>query len=85
MPFFNENLSEIQGQTFVRQLFSIMFLNIDPREFEASLAKMTSGDLSLMDSLASVRLAIRAAISDAFKTPDVIKLFAEKQVEQIRT
>jgi hypothetical protein len=41
---------------------------------------MSSGDLSVMDSLSSFRLAIRAAISEAFHTPDVIKLFAEKQV-----
>ncbi len=41
---------------------------------------MSSGDLSLTDSLSSVRLAIRAAISEAFKTPDVIKMFADKQV-----
>ena len=50
------------------------------RDFEISLAKMESGDLSVMDSLSSVRNAIRAAISEAFKTPDVIRLFAEKQV-----
>jgi hypothetical protein len=43
------------------------------------LAKISSGDLSTVDSLTAVRLAVRAAVSEAFQTPEVIKLFAEKQ------
>ncbi|WAR13848.1 LZIC-like protein [Mya arenaria] len=54
------------------------------KEFKESLDKMMGGDLSLVDELNSMQLAIRAAISEAFKTPEVIKMFAKKQPGQLR-
>jgi hypothetical protein len=40
--------------------------------------------MTLIDSLNSMQLAIQAAISSAFKTPEVIRLFAKKQPDQLR-
>merc|ERR1711920_1117404 len=53
-------------------------------EFEDSLQKMISGNLTLQSELEATKLAIRAAISDAFKTPQVIRLFAQKQPAALR-
>lgn len=54
------------------------------QEFGASLKKMIAGDMTLVDSLGTYQLAVQAAISDAFKTPEVIRLFAKKQPGQLR-
>ncbi|KAK4305907.1 hypothetical protein Pmani_022223 [Petrolisthes manimaculis] len=53
-------------------------------EFQASLSRMTSGDMTLVDSFSALQLAIQAAISQAFKTPEVIQMFAKKQPDQLR-
>ncbi|CAH1773960.1 unnamed protein product [Owenia fusiformis] len=55
------------------------------KEFNESLSNMMKGNLSLVDQLNGMQLAIQAAISDAFKTPEVIKMFAKKQPGQLRT
>eukprot|EP00695_Tsukubamonas_globosa_P004002 TRINITY_DN968_c0_g1_i1.p1 TRINITY_DN968_c0_g1~~TRINITY_DN968_c0_g1_i1.p1 ORF type:complete len:189 (+),score=76.46 TRINITY_DN968_c0_g1_i1:58-624(+) len=54
------------------------------QDFSRTLQKMMSGDVSLVSELGSVRLAMQAAVSQAFKTPEVIKLFARKQPAQLR-
>ncbi|VDH93720.1 Hypothetical predicted protein, partial [Mytilus galloprovincialis] len=54
------------------------------KEFKDSLDKMTKGNVSLVDELNGMQLAIQAAISQAFKTPEVIRLFAKKQPGQLR-
>lgn len=54
------------------------------REFQGTLKKMLDGDVSLVDSLGSIQLAIQAAVSQACKTPEVIKMFASKQPGQLR-
>eukprot|EP00808_Paulinella_micropora_P006725 g23008.t1 len=54
------------------------------REFQAFLEKSISGDLNLMDAFGSAQLAIQAAISQAFKTPEVIRMFATKQDDGLR-
>lgn len=54
------------------------------KEFNDSLSKMKGGDMTLVDQLNRMQLAIQAAISDAFKTPEVIRLFAKKQPGQLR-
>ncbi|XP_077998336.1 protein LZIC-like [Glandiceps talaboti] len=54
------------------------------KELKETLAKITHGDMSLVDELNSMQLAIQAAISQAFKTPEVIRLFAKKQPGQLR-
>ncbi|ERE81937.1 protein LZIC-like protein [Cricetulus griseus] len=54
-------------------------------EFHDSLKKIMSGNMTLVDELSGMQLAIQAAISQAFKTPEVIRLFAKKQPGQLRT
>eukprot|EP00794_Sanderia_malayensis_P015294 gene15294-16871_t len=54
------------------------------KEFQQTLKKMMAGDMTLVDELSGMQLAIQAAISEAFKTPEVIKLFAKKQPGQLR-
>lgn len=53
-------------------------------EFEASLSRLMSGDVTLVDALGSVQIAIQAAISKAFKTPEVIQMFAKKDRGKLR-
>ena len=53
-------------------------------EFNESLTKMKEGNLSLVNHVNGMQLAIQAAISKAFKTPEVIKMFAKKQPGQLR-
>ncbi|XP_006818110.1 protein LZIC-like [Saccoglossus kowalevskii] len=54
------------------------------KELRDTLDKMTCGNMTLVDELNSMQLAIQAAISQAFKTPEVIRLFAKKQPGQLR-
>lgn len=54
------------------------------KEFQASLKKMVEGNMTLVDQFNGMQLAIQAAISEAFKTPEVIRMFAKKQPEQLR-
>jgi len=54
------------------------------QEFEETLKKMVAGNMSLVDQLNGMQLAIQAAISEAFKTPEVIRMFAKKQPDQLR-
>ena len=44
----------------------------------------STGDITLMDELGSMKLAIRAAISEAFKTPEVIRMFASRRPGDLR-
>jgi len=45
---------------------------------------MMKGDVTLVDHLGSMQLAIQAAVSNAFKTPEVIAMFAKKQPALLR-
>jgi len=54
------------------------------KEFSESLTKMKSGDMTLIDDLNAMQLVIQAAISSAFKTPEVICMFAKKQPGELR-
>ena len=54
------------------------------KEFNESLTKMKGGDMTLVNEVNRMQLAIQAAISEAFKTPEVIRLFAKKQPGQLR-
>ena len=40
--------------------------------------------MTLMDELSSMKLAVRAAISEAFKTPEVIRMFASRRPKDLR-
>ena len=42
------------------------------------------GDMTLVSELGQLKLAIRAAISNAFQTPEVIKSFAAKEPATLR-
>lgn len=54
------------------------------KEFEAALKEHMEGNMSLVDELGSVQLAIQAAIKKAFQTPEVIRLFAKGEHEGLR-
>lgn len=54
------------------------------KEFQATLAKMTSGNMTLVNELGQMQLAIQAAVSQAFKTPEVIRLFAARRPQELR-
>ncbi|KFW83741.1 Protein LZIC, partial [Phalacrocorax carbo] len=63
-------------------------------EINDSLKKIMSGDMTLVDELSGMQLLVAigsghscslAAISQAFKTPEVIRMFAKKQPRQLRT
>ncbi|EGD73186.1 LZIC protein [Salpingoeca rosetta] len=54
------------------------------KEFQESLSKLTEGNMSLVDNIGAMQLAIQAAVSEAFKTPEVIRLFAKREPGQLR-
>ena len=45
---------------------------------------MAKGDLCLVDSVGAMQLAIQAAISEAFKTPEILKMFAKAEPGNLR-
>ena len=53
-------------------------------EFRDNLDRMMAGDMTLMDELGALRLATMAAINEAFKTPDIIRMFSTRQTEELR-
>lgn len=53
-------------------------------EFQESLKQMTAGNMTLQSEFDAARQAISAAISEAFHTPEVIRMFARKQPAQLR-
>ena len=53
-------------------------------EFRESLLKLNSGDLGLLDSMAAMQLAIQAAVTEAFRTPEILRLFARAQPDHLR-
>ena len=54
-------------------------------DFQSFLSAALKGDLTLVDEFGAASLAIQAAVSSAFHTPEVIRLFAQKQPDQLRT
>lgn len=54
------------------------------REFNESLQRMITGDMTLVDQLGAMQLATQAAISAAFKTPAVIRMFGKREPKQLR-
>ncbi|XP_056632321.1 protein LZIC-like [Diorhabda sublineata] len=54
------------------------------KELNDSLKKLVKGDISLISTLSAVQLATQAAISKAFKTPEVIRLFGKKEPNRLR-
>lgn len=56
----------------------------DLQEFNDSLQRMISGDTTLIDELSSIQLATQSAISEAFKTPAIIRMFSKRETTQLR-
>jgi len=54
------------------------------QEFSATLDRLVAGDVSLMSELQQMKATLRAAISNAFHTPEVMRMFVRKQPEQLR-
>jgi len=54
------------------------------QQMKDNLMSMMKGDMTLVSELNSVQLAIQAAISQACKTPEVIRMFASKNTGQLR-
>ena len=55
-----------------------------PQEFDGQLKRLMDGDMTLVSELGQLKLAIRAAISNAFQTPEVIKSFAAREPATLR-
>ncbi|XP_067217358.1 protein LZIC-like isoform X3 [Linepithema humile] len=49
------------------------------REFNESLQRMISGNMTLVNELGAMQLATQAAISAAFQTPAVIRMFGKRE------
>lgn len=54
------------------------------RDFNESLQRMISGDMTLVNHLGAMQLATQAAISAAFQTPAVIRMFGKREPGQLR-
>ena len=54
------------------------------KELNESLSKMMSGDMTLIDHLSAMKMATQAAISAAFRTPAVIRMFARREPQLLR-
>ncbi|KAJ3654667.1 hypothetical protein Zmor_013841 [Zophobas morio] len=54
------------------------------KELNDSLSRLVKGDISLVSALGAVQLVTQAAISQAFKTPEVIRLFGKREPKQLR-
>ena len=53
-------------------------------EFDLALKRLMEGDMTLVTELGQVKLAIQAAISNAFQTPEVIRSFARREPAALR-
>ncbi|KAK5968488.1 hypothetical protein GCK32_006905 [Trichostrongylus colubriformis] len=54
------------------------------QDLSRTLEKMTGGSITVIDNLTATRMAVRAAISQAFRTPEIVALFARKQPAALR-
>ncbi|XP_014603792.1 PREDICTED: protein LZIC-like isoform X2 [Polistes canadensis] len=54
------------------------------RELNESLQRMISGNMTLINQFGAMQLATQAAISAAFKTPAVIRMFGKREPDQLR-
>uniref|UniRef100_A0A9J2PFK5 Beta-catenin-interacting ICAT domain-containing protein n=2 Tax=Ascaris TaxID=6251 RepID=A0A9J2PFK5_ASCLU len=54
------------------------------KDLGETLDRMQCGDITLTDQLTATRIAIRAAISEAFRTPEIVAIFAKKQPALLR-
>ncbi|XP_020282353.1 protein LZIC-like [Pseudomyrmex gracilis] len=54
------------------------------REFNDRLQRMISGDMTLVNELGAIQLATQAAISAAFQTPAVIRMFGKREPDGLK-
>ncbi|KAL3997734.1 Beta-catenin-interacting protein ICAT family protein [Acanthocheilonema viteae] len=54
------------------------------KELERTLDRVKCGDVSLTDELTATKMAIQNAISEAFKTPEIVAIFAKKEPVLLR-
>jgi len=54
------------------------------KEFEATLNKLVSGDVSLVSQLDSMRMAVHAYISGACRDPNITRMYASKSISGLR-
>uniref|UniRef100_A0A0R3S306 Protein LZIC n=1 Tax=Elaeophora elaphi TaxID=1147741 RepID=A0A0R3S306_9BILA len=54
------------------------------KELERTLDRMKCGDVSLTDELTATKMTIQTAISEAFKTPEIVAIFAKKEPALLR-
>ncbi|XP_003247066.1 protein LZIC [Acyrthosiphon pisum] len=54
------------------------------KEFNDRLSKITAGCMTIHDNLSIMRLATSAAITKAFQTPSIIKMFAKNEPNALK-
>ena len=54
------------------------------KEFNVSLEKMASGDMTLVDNIGRMQLEIQSAVREAFKSPEISKMFEKKENGALR-
>ncbi|XP_037090453.1 protein LZIC-like [Pollicipes pollicipes] len=54
------------------------------KEFQQKLSDFSEGNISLVNQFGATQLAIQAAITEAFRTPEIIGLFARRQPQGLR-
>ncbi|VDK79597.1 unnamed protein product [Litomosoides sigmodontis] len=54
------------------------------KELGRTLDRIKCGDVSLTDELTATKMAIQNAISEAFKTPEIVAIFARKEPTLLR-
>lgn len=80
-----KDLEELKADFEEEEYFSIKEDTLQQLSiFEKQLDKWKSGDITLIDDINRMQIAIRNAVSQAFQTPEVIKMFADRQPLQLR-
>ena len=80
------DLEEMKGELDVDEYNSVRSETIEQmKEFEVYLNKLLSGNITLIDQFGCVQLAIQTAIRNAFKSPEVVRMFAKKENGALRS
>ncbi|CAJ0585675.1 unnamed protein product, partial [Mesorhabditis spiculigera] len=54
------------------------------QELGNALDKLEGGNMAVVDEVTAAKMAIRAAIQEAFRTPEIMALFAQRDKAQLR-
>lgn len=80
-----EDLDELKDEFSIEEFNEIKSETIQQlSDFQTYLSMTLKGDLTLVDEFGAAQLALQSAISSAFHTPEVIRLFAQRQPQAIR-